>query len=321
MKTKLRKYNPETDFFRVRDFLVETFSLTQKPINWKLERWNYARYYILPMLVTEGVGEPNYKAVDAAVQLWNEITGIWENEIGEIVGMVNIEHADKTHSGWGEAFIQRHPGYDVNLPEILDYAETYLRNKEKNKIFIPIYDYDKDLIAAVQARDYSKTEKHTLWDAVFTVDDEIPEAILPDGYHLQSMADEGSDIDKRRKVFGVGFNHPDPKDWPSRLSYQGLQQAPNYHSDLDIYVVAPDGEYVACCIGWWDEVNKIASLEPVATDPAYRRKGLARAAVYETIRRTAKLGAKRVFVGSGQEFYLSLGFELTYPAHHWVKQF
>ena len=321
MKTKLCKYNPETDFIRVRDFLVETFSLSQKPLNWGFERWNYARFFVLPMLVTEGVGKPNYEAVDAAVQLWNKITGIWENETGEIVGVANIEHADKTHPGWGEAFIQRHPDYDVNLPEILDYAETYLRSDEKNKIAIPIYDYDRDLIAAVQARNYSKNEKYTLWDAVFTVEGEVPETTLPDGYHLRSMADEGSDIDKRRKVFGVGFNHPDPKDWPSRLSYLELQRAPDYRLDLDIYVVAPDGEYVACCIGWWDATNQMASLEPVATDPAFRRKGLARAAVYEAIRRTANLGAKRVFVGSDQDFYLSLGFELTYPTHHWVKQF
>lgn len=321
MITKQRKYNPETDFLRVRNFLVDTFSLTENPLNWKLERWNYARYFITPMLVTAGIGAPDLDAIEAAIQLWNEITGIWENKAGEIVGVVNIEHADKTHSGWGETFIQHHPKYDSTLPEMLVYAETHLRNKEKDQVHIPLYDYDESLIAAVQTRGYVRNEKYTLWDSVFNVRDKISKPKLPEGYTLHSMADEDSDIDKRRKTFGLGFNHPDPKDWPSRLSYDSLQQAPNYREDLDIYVMAPDGEYVACCIGWWDDINKIASLEPVATVPDYRRKGLARAAVYEAIRRAAERGATRVFVGSDQKFYLDIGFELTLPGHHWVKKF
>ncbi len=321
MKAILREYNPDQDFIRVRDFLDETFSLTEKPLNWKLERWNYARYFITPMLVTEEVGEPDLGAVEAAVQLWNEITGIWENTAGEIVGVVNVEHTDPSHSGWGEAFLQRHPDYDFLLPEMLAYAEEHLRNEERNKVFIPIYDYDKALIAAVQERGYERSEKYTLWDSVFAIDGEIPDPALPEGYQLRSMADESSDIDRRRKAFGVAFNHPDPKDWPSRFSYQGLQQAPNYRLDLDIYVEDPDGEYASFCIAWWDAKNRIASLEPVGTVPEHRRKGLARAAILEAMRRVAALSAERVFVGSDQEFYLSLGFELTLPAHHWVKKF
>jgi len=100
-----------------------------------------------------------------------------------------------------------------------------------------------------------------------------------------------------------------------------LQQAPNYRADLDIYVAAPGGEYVSFCIGWWDEVNQIASLEPVGTAPEHRRKGLARAAVLEVVRRAADLGARRIFVASDQAFYPNIGFELTLPAHHWVMKF
>jgi len=321
MKTILRKYNPEGDFICVRDFLVETFSLTEKPLNWKLERWNYARYFITPMLWTEGVGEPDLGSVEVATQIWNDSTGIWENQAGEIVGVVNIEHAHSQHSGWGEAFFQHHPDYDALLPDMLEYAERHLRNEERNLVYIPIYDYDHALIAEVQAQRYTKNEQYIIWDMVYTVDSEIPKPGLPDGYALHSMIDPGSDLDRRRKAFGVAFNHPEPKDWPSRLSYESLQQAPNYRADLDIYVIAPNEEYAAFCIAWWDDVNKIASLEPVGTTPEYRRKGLARAAVIEAIRRVASLGVERVFVGSDQEFYRSLGFELTLSGHHWKKRF
>jgi predicted N-acetyltransferase YhbS len=75
------------------------------------------------------------------------------------------------------------------------------------------------------------------------------------------------------------------------------------------------------CIAWWDEHNRIAMLEPVGTVPEHRRKGLARAVVLEAIRRVAALGVEKVFVGSDQEFYLSLGFELKYARHDWEKEF
>ncbi len=321
MKATLRNYNHEIDFIRIRNFLVDTFSVAERPLNWKLERWNYARYFITPMLVTEGVGKPDLQAIEEAICQWNEITGVWENDAEEIIGVVNIEHAHKNHSGWGEAFLQRYPNYDFILPDMLEYAEAHLRNHERNLVYVPIYDYDEALIAAAHERGYQRNDEYTLWDSIYTVKGEIPAPKLPQGYQICSMIDDGSNVDKRRKAFGVAFNHPDPKDWPSRISYEGLLQAPNYRADLDIFVLAPDGEYASFCVAWWDEVNKIASLEPVGTSPDHRRKGLARAAVLEAIRRVAAFGAERVFVGSDQEFYLSIGFELAFTGHHWVKQF
>ena len=62
-------------------------------------------------------------------------------------------------------------------------------------------------------------------------------------------------------------------------------------------------------------------LEPVGTVPEHRRKGLARAAVLEAIRRVAALGVGQVFVGSDQAFYLSMGFQPKYAGHHWRKEF
>jgi len=311
-----RKYVTGQDFLRIRDFLAETFSLTGQPLNWRLERWNYARYFITPMLATYGVGQPDAQAVQKAILLFGEMTGLWENEARDVVGVVNIEHADRSHRGWGEAFFQRHPDYDFLLPEMLDFAEANLCNRERNLLFIPIYDHDDAFRALVRERGYQRNDQYTLWDSVFTIQGKLPDYTLPRGYRLQSMAGD-NDLDRRRKAFGLGFNHPDPGDWPSLLAYQELQRAPNYSRELDLYVVAPDGEFVAFCIAWWDKHNRIATLEPVGTVPEHRRQGLARAVVLEAIRRVAALGVEKVFVGSDQAFYLSLGFEMTYAGHHW----
>jgi GNAT superfamily N-acetyltransferase len=320
MESRFLEYQHGCDFLRIRDFLVETFSLTEQPLNWRLERWNYARYFITPLLATDGVGEPDIGAYRAAIRLFDASTGVWEDEVGDIVGVVNIEHADRSHRGWGEVFFQRHPGYDFLLDEMLDFAEAHLCNRERNLLLIPIYDYDEAFQAVVRARGYQRNDEYILWDSVFAIQPELPEYTLPEGYRLQSMADD-NDLDRRRKAFGLGFSHPDPKDWPSLLANQELQKAPDYRCELDLYVVAPDGEFASFCIAWWDEHNRIAMLEPVGTVPEHRRKGLARAVVLEAIRRVAVLGAERVFVGSDQVFYLSIGFELAYSGHHWRKEF
>ena len=316
MNVRFHTYDPGRDFLRIRDFLVETFSLTEQPLNWRLERWNYARYFITPLLATDGVGEPDLTAYQQAIRLFEASTGVWENEAGDIAGVVNIEHADRSHRGWGEAFFQRHPDYDFLLPEMLDFAEANLRNRERNLLFIPIYEYDGAFQAVVRARGYRRNDEYTLWDSAFTIQGQLPDSTLPEGYRLQSMADD-NDLDRRRKAFGLGFNHLDPGDWPSLLANRELQNAPDYRRELDLYVVAPDGEFASFCIAWWDKRNRIAMLEPVGTVPEHRRKGLARAVVLEAIRRVAALGAEQVFVGSDQAFYLSLGFELRYAGRHW----
>lgn len=47
--------------------------------------------------------------------------------------------------------------------------------------------------------------------------------------------------------------------------------------------------------------------------------GLGKAAVLESMRRAAALGADTAWVGSDQEFYKAIGFEPMYAAYPWVK--
>jgi len=38
-------YQPDPDLGRVRDLLVETFPRFFELSNWRIERWNYCRYF------------------------------------------------------------------------------------------------------------------------------------------------------------------------------------------------------------------------------------------------------------------------------------
>ena len=104
-------------------------------------------------------------------------------------------------------------------------------------------------------------------------------------------------------------------------SRQKLFDTPKARRDLKIVVQAPDGEFAAICGTFYEPAGRYAYVEPVATDPAYRRMGLGKAAVLEGIRRCGALGARAAYVGSDQPFYLSIGFRVIYTSECWVKFF
>ncbi len=317
MTAKLRKYRPEQDFLRIRDFLVDTYQIIGKPQNWRLERWNYARHFVAPFRGTYRQEEPNPEDSLKAIRLWEDTIGVWQNDENEIVGIVSSE--SEQYPELGRAFIQRHPQYTHLLAEMLDYAEATFTDKEKNTLKIQIYEYDEPLQALVQERGYRKETEYPEHDSVFVIK-HLPEPKLPEGYVLRSMAEENN-IELRREVLGRAFNHTDPSEWASAFTYEELQRAPDYRKDQDLYIVGPDGKYVSCCILWYDEKNKMGVLEPVGTHPDFRLKGFGREVVMEGIRRAAALGAEKVCVGSGQRFYEAIGFEKKWVSYTWMRKF
>ena len=312
MTTTMRPYEADHDFMRVRNFLSETFRATEKPLNWRIERWNYARYFAVPMLADRKEADPSVKSPQDAIRFWAAHTRIWEDEDERIAGLVTGEYP------WlGDVFIMRRPGYDGLLGEMLDYAEAARVHPETREIAVFAYDHDAPQAALLASRGYEKQAAHPGYDSVFEIR-ELPDLNLPEGITLQSMADE-NDIERRREAFGRGFNHEDPAEWPSAFSYRELQKAPDYRPEQDLYIVGPEGNYVSFCVIWYDDRNRIGILEPVGTHPDYRRRGLGREVVLEAIRRVAVLGATQVWVGSGQRFYEAIGFKKTLAAYAWTN--
>ena len=133
MKTKLCKYNHEKDFHRVRDFLVDTYKHHDKTPNWTLERWNYARYFVIPMIGAYGKDPVSVEDSQKAIQFWVEHTRLWENVDGKIVAVTALEYP------WlGDVFFLRHPEYDYLLEEMFEDAEetwSPLKRKPYRLIF------------------------------------------------------------------------------------------------------------------------------------------------------------------------------------------
>ncbi|MEE8592512.1 MAG: GNAT family N-acetyltransferase [Candidatus Bipolaricaulota bacterium] len=315
----MRIHEPDRDFIRIRDFLNETYSAFPNPYNWGLERWNYARYFVAPFIGAYGLDKGEDEASLKAIALWEEFVRVWEDVDSNIVGVTCIEHPDPRDKNYGEIFVQRHPDYVDLLEEMIVFAEAHYVNPEMNRAFMWVYEDDTNLIAVLKARGFVLKEGSVQHHLEYTLGD-LPPLELPEGFQLLSMAEE-NDIDKRREIFGRGFNHQDPKEWGSAFSYRELQKAPDYRKEHDLFIVAPDGTYTACCIVWYDEVNRVGHLEPLGTHPDYRRMGLATQIQFEGMRRLQTLGATYMpMTGGFEPFYRAVGFvEKKGKERPWIK--
>lgn len=220
-------------------------------------------------------------------------------------------------------FFQVHPDYGYLKEEMLDYAEINLlgtANDETQYIHAFVNDFDIPLWNLVKARSYKLKVGWSRPIAKFTITDPFPVFSLPEGFKLKSLADDNNLV-KVDRALHRGFNHEGEPDGSGIEGRRQAQSVPNYRKDLQIVVEAPDGNFVSYCGMWYESTNKIAYVEPVATDPDYRRMGLGRVAVWEGIRRCGALGAKVAYVGSDQAFYKAIGFETLYHSHCWVKRF
>ncbi len=141
---------------------------------------------------------------------------------------------------------------------------------------------------------------------------------LPEGFRLQSLA-ENNDLRRVNQVLWRGFNHDGPPPDDEIPGRAFAQTAPAFRKDMTIVAVAPNGDYASYSGMWVVPDLGYCYVEPVATDPTYRRMGLGRAVVLEAMSRAHRAGAELAWVGSDQEFYLSMGFEKAFETQLWWK--
>ena len=298
-------YRPPRDFTRVRDFLAATIHRLGTLFTWDISRWNYARHFVVP-----------YRGGFEGIAAWEGRIGIWETADGGIAGVVNGEVP-----GPGLSFLQLDPRHGAILDEMISHAEArFVADRQgRPQVRIAVHDPFHDLFGGrLAARGYAPVLEEPDWMSERPI--RGAEAVdLPSGFRLRSMADD-DDVEARRTVLGLAFGHADPAEWVTPETYRELQRAPDYRKELDLYAVAPDGAFAACCIAWHDPVNRVGTFEPVGTHPAFRRMGLGRAVIMEGINRLAALGVTKAWVGSGQAFYGAIGFTKEYKEITWIKK-
>lgn len=287
-----------------------------------IDRWNFARYFVAPV---HSYYNTRYFSVPAKplkclrdeVEFWEKLIGIWENKEGEIVGVVNTDNEEP-----GEAFVQIHPDYTFLYEDMVSYIESHLADINGDVGYVKLYiqDDDFELIKVAQGGGYRKLPS-TMPYLEYALD-EIPEPQLPEGFEIMSVYEE-DDVEKRRRAKSMAFGSDyGPSAWPPASAFKIMQQAPDYRKDLDLFIVAPNGDYASFCTVWLDLRNKYGNFEPVGTHIEYQGMGIARALLYEGFRRMAEHGVTRSYMDSRNEFYQKIGFKKTpYSFTPWIKYF
>jgi GNAT superfamily N-acetyltransferase len=299
MTIQFRNYNGQEDYARISAFLICHHQPSNFDGNWVEPMWEYMHFH--PALEPSHLGR----------------IGIWE-DAGEIVAVCHYE--------WrlGEAFFQFHPAHRHFRREMLDYAENNLAGVSsgdgRKYLHAYVNNNDEEFVSLVKESGYERDPDADRPMAIFDIPDPFPQITLPDGFRLKSLADD-PDWAKVHHVLWRGFDHGDdvPMNEEEFESRRKMFDTPKAQRDLKIVVEAPDGNFAAFCGMFYEPTGRFGYVEPVATVPEYRRKGLGKAAVLEGIRRCGALGATHAYVGNDLPVYLATGFKVIYTSQCWVK--
>ncbi len=228
----------------------------------------------------------------------------------------------------GESSIDNmlHPQHRTAEAAMLAWAEEHLRKPAAEAAPAQLRQWSRE--TDVQREELLRAQgfvRHSdfLANNVLALDAPTPEPQLPPGYTIRPITGAADDVEARVAVHRAAFH-------PSKMTVakqRAAMASPTYRSDLDLVVVAPDGQLAAFCIVWWEEENKVALFEPVGCHPDYQRRGLGRAVICAGLRRLRELGAMRAHVlswgeeGASALLYRSIGFRLIDRFYAWDKQY
>jgi mycothiol synthase len=298
MQLTMRRYRGENDYWRIRTFLREMLVQNQfRQKCWHVVRFDYWRWHV------------NANIEHSPLE---EMIFLWETPDGQIAAMLNAESK-------GETFLQLHPAYCTPelQAEMVNVAETHLTAPSadgKRKLHVWVEQHDSTCQEKLAQRAYAKSD----WPEYMRqrrMDAPIQAAPPASGFTVRSLGD-GVELLERCYASGLAFHENDIRIAVDNRNdvtwYHNIQTAPLYRRDLDIVAIAPDGAVASFCTAWFDDVTRTAVFEPVATVPAYQRRGLGKAVMCEALRRLKRMGALCAYVGSysieAGALYASAGF-------------
>ena len=282
MKYKLRSYQTEQDYWKIREFLRRVFILNDlREKSWHVARWDYWYYHGVKNKIFNG-------------SLYDSVF-IWENHEKEIVSVLNPERAR------GEAILQIDPRVkSIELvEEMVSTAEKHLVHKSSNgddKVTFWVDGNDITFQNILLEKGYTRkgVPEHQHRVILNTQTKSTP---ANSRYNIRSLGDI-DELPARSWLSWKVFHPNDPDDlYEGWEWYLNLQKIPLYRRDLDLVTVSYDGELVSFCTFWYDDVTRTAYVEPVGTHPEHQKRGLGRAIISEGMHRVKKLGGIIVYIG------------------------
>jgi len=297
MRVKKCSYNREFDYDMVNVFLKETYEFGFFN-NWLQPRWEYMHFH--PYTDTNDFHK----------------IALWKSD-DEIVAMANYEHRP------GIAYFAFRKGYEFLKEAMLGHAmENLCSTNDEGRKYLVIFlnEFDGEFIKLAKENGFERVESYSECNSLYDTENGIPEITVPGGYEIVSLEDE-NDLYKVDRVLWRGFNHTGEPPADGITGRKLMQSAPNFRKDLNIAIRNESGDFVSYSGIWLDHENGYGYIEPVATDPDYRKKSLGKAAVLECIQRAYEEGIEKIYVGSSQDFYLKIGFEKIFDFPQFIKYF
>lgn len=225
---------------------------------------------------------------------------LFKDTHGEIVGMLTYD------TFYDDRVYLLHTTSDGNL--LNQMIDTALQN-DAGAVTVKANSKDEALARVLRERQFVQKHKDVSvleLDLSGALDYEIPDAY--------SISPQEFDMDpwQYQLVIHKGFEN---EGIPDRWADEVLKRGPHKDPHLQIFALA-NGEYCAHC-GLWYTQGSSAYVEPVVTIPEHRKKGLAKAVIYEACKRARELGAQRATVLSDQEFYHKIGFKISSEVYCW----
>jgi ribosomal protein S18 acetylase RimI-like enzyme len=236
---------------------------------------------------------------------------LWETSDGEPVAWGWIHLPD-------ELDFQAHPRLRRTvIPEILDWFEAEVdRYGGADRLVVGALEGDAATTEALVAAGFRASGSGAFDLMVLELGGGLAdEPSLPPGFRARHVRGE-EDLAPRVAVHRAAFSDRQPSR-VTAVSYANVMAAWPYRRELDWVVEAPDGRFVSFCLAWLDDRNGVGELEPVGTDPAFRRRGFGRAACAAALRALKEHGAGTALVYAAEvpgwppapALYRSLGFE------------
>lgn len=223
-------------------------------------------------------------------------------------------------------FFNLRPGYEELAEEMVEYAEETMPNFNNDQEIV-LFKGQRALIDVVKKKEYVTARENI--DLICDFRKTKLNYRLPEGFHF--VDPQKCDPVKLAICTWKGFNHEEKgefKDWKkeepaaawnSVRAYNGILSStiappPHATQEYNVIIANEQEEYVCFSGMWWVPQNKLAYMEPLCTIPAYRKKGLAAAALTEHYSKLKPLGAE-IMTGGGDIFYSKVGYE---DGIHWL---
>jgi ribosomal protein S18 acetylase RimI-like enzyme len=247
---------------------------------------------------------------------------LWEDSFGQLAAWAIL------YPHWGSFEFQIHARHRSSQTEfyILEQAESAAQALirqcaiEKEYLEPDLFEGDSIRLQALEQAGYTlKSDPYRITSR--SLDEPIPAIDLPEGFSIRSAAGF-HEAEALGKVHSGAFG----SNWTAE-AYRAVMESPGYILENELVVVAPNGEFAAFTINWFDDLNKTALFEPVGTHQDYQRRGLGYALMSYALHRMKRMGIQTAYVGhetdnpASKGLYYKLGFRQKYRIYSYRKPF